>query len=58
MYLVVEWSTTSAPSSSGRCRYGLAKVLSTARRLPFSWAISAAPAMSVTRMAGFDGVSM
>ena len=39
-YLVVEWTTMSAPSSSGRCRYGVAKVLSTTTSAPTAWAAS------------------
>jgi len=35
-YLLVEWTTTSAPISSGRWRYGVAKVLSTAHHAPRS----------------------
>ena len=31
-YLVVEWSTMSAPCSSGRWKNGVAKVLSTTKR--------------------------
>ena len=33
-YFVVEWTTMSAPSSSGRWRYGVAKVLSTTTTAP------------------------
>src|SRR5674476_1346151 len=35
-YLVAEWTTTSAPHSSGRMRYGVATVLSTMRGTPTS----------------------
>jgi hypothetical protein len=56
-YLVVEWTTTSAPSSSGRCRYGEAKVLSTTRSAPWSCASSARARMSVTFSSGLVGVS-
>ena len=34
-YLVAEWMTRSAPSSSGRCRAGVQKQLSTASRQPW-----------------------
>ena len=37
-YLVVEWTTTSAPRVSGCWRYGDAKVLSTTSSAPASWA--------------------
>ena len=57
MNLVMECSTTSAPRSSGLWRYGLANVLSTASRLPCSWAMAAAAGMSVTCIAGLDGDS-
>jgi hypothetical protein len=57
-YFVVEWTTTSAPSSSGRCRYGVANVLSTTRSAPAACAASAAAAMSTTLSIGFDGVSI
>jgi hypothetical protein len=33
-YFVVEWTTTSAPSSSGLWRYGVANVLSTTTMAP------------------------
>mgnify|MGYP001036831822 CR=1 FL=1 len=49
--------TTSAPSSSGRCRTGEAKVLSTTSRAPCPWAIAAAAAMSVRETVGLAGVS-
>ena len=56
-YFVVEWTTTSAPSESGRCRYGVAKVLSTTVRAPRSAAKPATAAMSTIDSSGFDGVS-
>lgn len=56
-YFVVEWTTASAPSSSGLCRTGVAKVLSTTSRPPARWVSSATAAMSVTVRKGFDGVS-
>ena len=40
-YFVVEWTTMSAPSSSGRWRYGVAKVLSTTTTAPAACAASA-----------------
>ena len=57
MYLVVEWMTTSAPSDSGFCRYGVAKVLSSTRTAPAVCAMSANPAMSKMFSSGFVGVS-
>ena len=56
-YLVVECMTTSAPSASGCCRYGDAKVLSTARMAPASCATSASAAMSAMPSSGLVGVS-
>ncbi len=47
----------SAPSSSGRCRYGVANVLSTTTRAPTACAASAALRMSTTLRSGFVGVS-
>ena len=57
MYFVVECTTTSAPSASGCCRYGDAKVLSTTSSAPASWATSASAAMSAMPSSGFVGVS-
>ena len=56
-YFVVEWTTMSAPSSSGRWRYGVAKVLSTATTAPAACAASATARMSTTFSSGFVGVS-
>jgi hypothetical protein len=56
-YFVVECTTMSAPSSSGRCRYGVAKVLSTTTIAPAACAASAAARMSITFRRGFVGVS-
>ena len=56
-YFVVEWTTMSAPSSSGRWRYGVANVLSTTTRAPAACAASAASRMSTTFRSGFVGVS-
>ena len=50
--------TRSAPSSNGRCRIGLANVLSQASSAPRSCASAASAAMSLTRSSGFDGVSI
>src|SRR5207244_11228439 len=52
-YLVAECMTRSAPRLSGRVSTGVAAVLSTASNAPPAWAISAAPAMSVTDHSGF-----
>ncbi len=57
-YFVVLWTTMSAPSSMGRCRHGLAKVLSTTSRALPRCAMAAACAMSVRRSTGLVGVSM
>ena len=57
-YLVADCTTTSAPRASGRCRYGVRKVLSTTTYAPFRWASSATRTMSVTRRVGLAGVSM
>ena len=57
MYFVVECTTTSAPSASGCCRYGEAKVLSTTSSAPASWASSAIAAMSAMPSSGLVGVS-
>ena len=49
---------TSAPSSSGRWRSGVASVLSTAtQRARLARGAAPAPAMSITSRPGFDGVS-
>lgn len=58
MYLVVECSTTSAPNSSGFCRYGEAKVLSTTSFAPAVCATSAIAAMSAMLSSGLVGVSI
>ncbi|OGR47631.1 MAG: hypothetical protein A2X37_03690 [Elusimicrobia bacterium GWA2_66_18] len=55
---MVECTATSAPSSKGRCRAGLAKVLSTASLAPFAWASLAAERMSVIRSRGLEGDSI
>ena len=47
----------SAPSSSGRCSAGVAKVLSTAASAPTSRAAAMAPARSTTLSSGLDGDS-
>ena len=56
-YLVVEWTTTSAPSSSGRWLKGEAKVLSTISSAPAPCAISAITRRSQSRIIGLVGVS-
>ncbi len=56
-YLVVECSTTSAPSASGCCSAGVAKVPSTSSCAPRACAISASRARSTTFISGFDGLS-
>ena len=57
MYFVVECTTTSAPNSSGRCTYGVAKVLSTASSASCSRARPASAAMSAMPSSGLVGVS-
>ena len=57
MYFVVEWSTTSAPSSSGRCRDGEAKVLSTTSSAPWSCATAASARRSAIDSSGLVGDS-
>jgi hypothetical protein len=57
-YLVVECTTTSAPSESGCCRYGVAKVLSTTTMAPTACAAAAAAWMSTMLSSGFVGVSI
>src|SRR5215211_6320424 len=55
-YLVVEWTTASAPSSRGRWRAGVAKVLSTQTRA--SRECSTTAEMSTTLSSGFNGVGV
>jgi hypothetical protein len=55
---VVECTTMSAPSSSGRWKNGLMNVLSTTRRARRRRAASARAAMSQTFMRGLVGVSI
>ena len=57
MYLVVECSTTSAPSVNGRCNAGDAKVLSTNTFAEFSLPSSAMAAISAMASNGLVGVS-
>ena len=57
MYFVAECTTTSAPSSSGRCSSGVANVLSTATIAPCACAARAIAAMSATSSAGLVGDS-
>ncbi len=54
---MAEWTTMSAPSSSGRCSSGVAKVLSTTRYAPAAWAAAAIAGMSATSSAGLVGDS-
>src|SRR3954465_14819036 len=56
-YLVVEWTTTSAPSASGCWRYGDANVLSTTSRAPTSFVTDATAAVSAIPSNGLVGVS-
>ena len=56
-YLVVDWRTMSAPSASGCCRYGVAKVLSTTVRTPCARARAVLAARSTTWRRGLDGLS-
>src|SRR5215207_7903030 len=56
-YFVVLWTTRSAPSASGCCRYGEAKVLSTASTAPARCATWAMAAMSRTCGRGVVGVA-
>ena len=57
MYLVVEYTTASAPSSSGCCSTGDAKVLSTTTLVPCACATAEVAAMSAMPSNGLDGVS-
>nr|CRL70999.1 hypothetical protein CPGR_00595 [Mycolicibacter nonchromogenicus] len=57
MYLVVECNTTSAPSVSGCCSAGEAKVLSTRTFAPASLPMAVIPAMSAIDSSGLVGVS-
>ena len=57
MYLVVECSTMSAPSNSGCCRAGEAKVLSTNTFMFDGAAIRAMALMSAMDSSGLVGVS-
>ena len=56
-YLVTEWTTTSAPTSSGRWRRGVAKVLSTTEGTPRSRAAASRVGRSATSSRGFVGDS-
>ena len=55
---VIEWKTISAPKSSGFCKYGLQKVLSTATKIPCYFAILQTASISVIPIVGFAGVSI
>ena len=56
-YLVVEWTTRSAPRVRGRWSMGLAQVLSQTHSAPADWAMDAISAMLVILSSGLDGVS-
>lgn len=58
MYLVAECSTISAPKSSGFCKYGEAKVLSTQVRTPLRRAMPQSASRSTTLSMGLVGVSI
>ena len=58
MYFVTLCTTASAPSTSGRCRAGVANVLSTTTRAPCSWVTAHTAPMSTIFSSGFDGVSI
>lgn len=58
MYLVTECMVMSAPSLHGFYNTGDMKVLSTARRAPFSWHNLAMPAMSEHFIVGLVGLSV
>ena len=58
MYFVTLWTTMSAPSCSGRCRTGVANVLSTTTSAPAACATEATASMSTIFSSGFDGVSI
>ena len=57
-YFVVEWTTMSAPRSSGFWRYGVANVLSTTSRAPAARVAAATAAMSTRLSSGLVGVSI
>ncbi len=57
MSFVAEWTTRSAPSSSGRCSSGDANVLSTALSAPAARAAAVSRSMSAISSAGFVGDS-
>ena len=57
MYLVIEWTTMSAPWRIGWHRYGVGMVLSTTSGTPASWAIPAIASRSHTTPSGFEALS-
>ena len=57
MYLLVEWTIMSAPSSPTRARYGVETVASTISGIPFSLAMAEKMARSGTSILGFPMVS-
>ena len=58
MYFVAEWIDTDAPRASGRCRYGVAKQLSTTKGMPRDFANAPSQTRSMSSSPGLDGVSM
>ena len=58
MNFVADSTTMSAPCSSGRNRYGVAKVLSTTSGRLCLWAMSAMASMSARSAFGLPKVSM
>ena len=54
---MAEWTTMSAPSVIGCCRYGVANVLSTTTSAPVAWATAATASMSTHVSSGLVGVS-
>ena len=55
--LVAEYTTMSAPSSSGFCSNGVANTLSTMTLAPALWASAETALISTMSRPGFDGVS-
>ena len=58
MNLVAECTTMSQPNSSGRCRYGVANVLSTTTSAPLRFALDTTASTSTSLSNGFVGVSI
>ena len=57
MNLVVLWTTTFAPHSTGRNRYGVAKVLSIISTMLYFFAIADTSSIGKTAMSGLPSVS-